>query len=357
MKIKLKIKKQRKVKNMSLNSSLKIDKKILLENLEKTIQKYDLIALKKKGENYLYDYIQKSKEIIFKYHPTVLSPKKFFFPKEEVLFEYTADGEVTPKSETKPTILFGIRPCDVNGIHILNEAFAESKGDPNYLAKKENSLVIGLDCEKLCDENAFCYRVKSQNSTKGADLFLHDLGSEFALTIITDKGKKFAQEYLQTSPGSAQALAKYQATKEKSFSLVAPFRDLDKLPEIFSKNQNHVIWKEKGSKCLSCGSCIMVCPTCYCFDVADEFALNLQKGERLRRWDACMLSSFAEVAGGENFRDKAENRLKHRLNRKFNYLMKKHGQAVCVGCGRCVRACLADINPKLIVKVLTGEQE
>jgi ferredoxin len=90
--------------------------------------------------------------------------------------------------------------------------------------------------------------------------------------------------------------------------------------------------------------------------VADELALNLQGGERIRRWDACMLSSFAVVAGGENFREEAEERLKHRIYRKFDYLMGKHGQSVCVGCGRCVRACLADISPKTIVEKITGEQ-
>jgi predicted molibdopterin-dependent oxidoreductase YjgC len=101
----------------------------------------------------------------------------------------------------------------------------------------------------------------------------------------------------------------------------------------------------------------MVCPTCYCFDVADELALSLKKGERIRRWDACMLSSFAVVAGGENFRHAAKQRLHHRLDRKFNFLMKKHNQSVCVGCGRCVRACLADISPKTVVEKIVGEGE
>ena len=91
--------------------------------------------------------------------------------------------------------------------------------------------------------------------------------------------------------------------------------------------------------------------------IADELALNLHKGERLRRWDACMLSSFAVVAGGESFRKSQHDRLKHRINRKFNYLMAKHGQAVCVGCGRCVRACLVDISPKTIVEKITNDEE
>jgi ferredoxin len=70
-----------------------------------------------------------------------------------------------------------------------------------------------------------------------------------------------------------------------------------------------------------------------------------------------MLSSFATVAGGENFREDKKERLKHRIYRKFDYLMKKHNQSVCVGCGRCVRACLAEISPKKIVQSITGEKE
>jgi len=100
-----------------------------------------------------------------------------------------------------------------------------------------------------------------------------------------------------------------------------------------------------------------VCPTCYCFDVSDELDLNLQGGKRTRKWDACMLSDFAVVAGGENFRHSATERLQHRINRKFNYLMRKHERSVCVGCGRCVRACLADINPQTIAETIADEKE
>ncbi|MBU0581173.1 MAG: 4Fe-4S dicluster domain-containing protein [Candidatus Margulisbacteria bacterium] len=334
-----------------------LSKKDLICGLDKAKADYKIAALTKKEDKILYDYIESSDQILWEYTPTVLSPKKFLFPREEVILNYTPDGDVQPNIQAESQVLFGIRPCDLNGIKIMNEAFAESKGDPNYLAKKEKTVVIGLDCKELCNEDAFCYRVKSNYTEAGFDIMLTDLGDEFAMEIATPQGQAFVDKYLTSGKVDSTKFEKYSKEKKKNFSKVPPFSKLDQFPEIFEKSKDHIIWEDEGAKCLSCGSCIMVCPTCYCFDVADDLALNLKSGTRIRRWDACMLSPFATVAGGENFRHEVKNRIRHRINRKFNYLMKKHGQSVCVGCGRCVRACLAEINPKRIAKIITGEKE
>jgi sulfhydrogenase subunit beta (sulfur reductase) len=326
----------------------------LLAGLNQAIRdQYQLVGpTKKEGKN-LYDYIKKSEELVFDYQPTVLSPKKFFFPVKEDLLKYTHDGKVQAVIEAKPLVLFGIRPCDLNGIKIMNEAFAEGNGDPNYLAKLEKTVVIGIDCKKVCDPDAFCFKVKSHHAKAGFDLMLFEKGDQYLVELATAKGKEFAKKYLKLEKADEKDLTAFLNEKEKSFGQEKPFKNLEKFPEIFEKNKTHKVWDEEGSRCLSCGSCIMVCPTCYCFDVNDEWELSLKKGARSRKWDACMLSSFAVVAGGENFRHSATKRLHHRINRKFDYLMKKHGQSVCVGCGRCVRACLAEISPKVIAEKIT----
>lgn len=327
----------------------------VLVGLDSASSAYTIAALTQKEGKTLFDVVQSSQDILLDYTPTVLSPKKFFFPQEEVFLEYTADGTLTPKIEAPPLVLFGIHPCEANAIKIMDEAFAESNGDPNYLAKRDASVIICLDCKEVCDENAFCYNVKSNYADAGYDLLLQAVNGGYAITVNTEKGKTFAETYFSPKPADPAAVEQFQQDKQKAFSQYSPFKKLDTLPEVFEANKSHAVWKEEGDKCLSCGSCIMVCPTCYCFDVADELALNLQKGQRIRRWDACMLSGFAKVGSGENFREDKEERLKHRIYRKFDYLMTKHGQSVCVGCGRCVRACLADISPKKIVEALTGE--
>ncbi len=339
---------------MSEQKILQAAKDEMLAGLDRASSEYQIAGVTRKEEKVLFDVVESSKELELEYCPTVLSPKKFFFPQEEVFLEYTADGQISAKIEAKPLILFGIHPCEANAVKILDEAFAESHGDPNYLAKRESTIIICIDCQDVCDEDSFCYKVKAQHAYAGFDLKLYDLGDDYAITVNTEKGKLFVEKFLTPQDADRDAVENYKLSKIKNFGKRSPFRGLEKLPEVFEASKDHTVWKEEGSRCLSCGSCIMVCPTCYCFDVADELALNLQRGERIRRWDACMLSSFAMVAGGESFRENAEDRLKHRIYRKFDYLMVKHGQAVCVGCGRCVRACLAEISPKKIVQTLTG---
>jgi sulfhydrogenase subunit beta (sulfur reductase) len=112
------------------------------------------------------------------------------------------------------------------------------------------------------------------------------------------------------------------------------------------------IWDELGQRCLSCGACSMVCPTCYCFDVKDKLSLDGASGERDRVWDSCMFSEFAEVAHGQNFRASAASRVKYRYYHKQWGYLSKFERVLCVGCGRCERACKAQISPRVVVDAL-----
>lgn len=335
----------------------KASKENILAGIKKAFSDYQVVALTKKGEKVLFDYVTSIQEIKLTYQPTILPLKKFFFPKDEVLLDYTADGKIASRIEAKPMVLFGVRPCDLNGLKILDEAFADDHGDPNYLAKKENAVVIGIDCKEICDKHAFCFKVNTQDAHGGFDIMLHELGDNYLIKTATEKGEAFVKKYFVTQDVSQPEFAEFKNLKLTGFKNEKQFANLENFPEIFDKNRTHPIWDQEGARCLSCGSCIITCPTCYCFDVKDEMELNMHKGCRTRNWDACMLSSFATVATGENFRHNATARLHHRINRKFNYLMKKHKMAVCVGCGRCVRACLADISPKTIAAAIVENQK
>lgn len=340
-----------------------ITKNDLCAGLDKARTEWAIAAPMQKHEDgrKLYDYIKNSSEILWEYMPTVLPLKKFFFPQTEALLEYNkSSGEVkAAKVEIKPTVLFGVTPCDLNGLKLLTEAFSDDHGDPSYLARREKAILIGIDCKKICDKHAFCFKVNAHNAVLGShDVMLYEIDRDhYLVSSATDKGKNFFAKYFTMSKTKGDEFVKFAAQKAEGFAKEHQFPDLYQFPDIFSKNEHHPIWKQEGDRCLSCGSCIMVCPTCYCFDVKDELELNLKSGKRIRKWDACMLDCFAVVAGGENFRGKAIDRLRHRINRKFNYLFRKHGESLCVGCGRCVRACLADISPRTIAAAIVNDKE
>jgi sulfite reductase subunit B len=119
------------------------------------------------------------------------------------------------------------------------------------------------------------------------------------------------------------------------------------IPELLSKTYGESgFWEKHSEKCLACGSCVLVCPTCYCFDVKEQADLSLEYGERIRTWDGCLLEDFAKIASGENFRPTRPTRYRHRYFKKGKYLFDRFGFISCVGCGRCSSNCLPDIaNP------------
>ncbi len=96
----------------------------------------------------------------------------------------------------------------------------------------------------------------------------------------------------------------------------------------------------------------MVCPTCYCFDVVDRMDADHKGGTRVRVWDSCQYRSFATVAHGANFRESRSSRVKYRYYHKQWGYLSKFERVLCVGCGRCARACLAGISPREVIAAL-----
>ena len=107
-------------------------------------------------------------------------------------------------------------------------------------------------------------------------------------------------------------------------------------------------WRDRVSKCISCGICTYVCPTCYCFTIADEIE-DLQ-GERLRAWDSCMFYQYTLEASGHNPRPSKFERYRNRIGHKFSYFPDQYnGMISCCGCGRCIRSCPVSIDIRRIV--------
>lgn len=284
------------------------------------------------------------------YRPTVTPPVKFMFPSRDPIlrFQRRAGGgiEVEAQLDQEPRILAGVRPCDLKGIALMDLAFADGIADPFYLARRQATTIIAFDCIQPCDERAFCAATKALGCREGADLFVTRVGTDQVVV----------QAFTQAGEGLLESASFDALAEEEAHRLVGevkrtePFgRPLDApvelLPSIIESHWKSPVWEKHVERCFSCGTCNLVCPTCYCYDMNDEDDLLMNSGARVRTWDSCMLRGFTEVAGGHVFRLAAANRQRHRIKRKFEYLPQRFEKgSFCVGCGRCGRQCTADID-------------
>ncbi|MFH1440492.1 MAG: 4Fe-4S dicluster domain-containing protein [Candidatus Omnitrophota bacterium] len=328
-----------------------------LEHLKK---KAKLYAPKKKENQFVFRPVKDISDIILKYIPTILPPKKYYFPQKEKLLKFNISPFKTSKAIEKfeDFILFAVHTCDIAGIQCMDVVFREGPEDPNYLNRKEKMTIIGIECLEYCDKHANCASMGTHTPRGGYDLMLVDIGDKFILHVNSEKGEKLVVnlDYIkESSQEDMDSLYKVREAKKKVFKeeFIAP---LDKVYDSFDKQFNSDLWKDVGKRCAACGNCTAVCPTCYCFDVLDEMDLTFNQGLRYRVWNSCQMDDFAKVAGGEDFRKGRDSRQRHRYYRKFKYPVDKFNRYFCTGCGRCTRTCMAGISLKDTVNsLLSGE--
>jgi ferredoxin len=334
---------------MELQVIEKSDHDLFVQNL---INNYQVEGVKRKEPSFFYDQIKSPEELCLDFDCTKIPPnKKYFLPPEEILLRFTTAPslEVTPVIESNPFILFGVHPYDLKAINQMDRVFANGVPDPHYLNRRASALLIGVDPTRVAPRS-FWADMEADSISNGFDLMLTDMGEGLIVEIGSEKGRD-----LLTQHGTARPATKDETRQRvnvrsqishlcKKRGLTFPKREI---PKLLEHSKENLFWEEQASKCLSCGTCNLVCPTCYCFDIQDDMELDLIHGERLRRWDGCVLQDFAKVATGENFRETRTSRYRHRLFRKGLYLFRVLDDVACVGCGRCASACLPDIADPL----------
>jgi sulfhydrogenase subunit beta (sulfur reductase) len=309
---------------------------------------YRVVGPKPLHGQHIFGEVRGAEELELGYPTTVIPPKKYLFPAREDLLAFKEGGQhIEVALENRPTVVLGMHTCDLHAIHLLDRVFSQGYGDQHYQARREHTVLVSIECLQPCMSHSFCKSMGTLGVTDGYDLHLTDLGDAYGVDIGTERGERLVQGFKPAREASAEdqsRLSRIMSEKWPRFPLRLDF-DVTDLPSLLSVSYTSSLWAELGERCLACGMCTNVCPTCYCFNVTDEVDFTLSAGRRYREWDSCQLDKFATVAGGHNFRASRANRQRHRFFRKGKYQTDAFGLLGCVGCGRCAQACLVNITP------------
>ncbi|MBX7191232.1 MAG: 4Fe-4S dicluster domain-containing protein [Sandaracinaceae bacterium] len=280
------------------------------------------------------------------------SPKPLFFPPEETLYraERRADGKVgfvPVVPSPAPKALLGVRACDVAAMRIQDRVFRDREHrEPRYAARRDDTIVVGVHClapGPLC----FCASMGAGPRVgEGADLALAERldagGHIFLVEALTARGQALLSR-LEGSEASDEELRwrdEALASAERSMGRTL---DTAELPGRLYAALDHPRWEEIASRCLACGSCTSVCPSCFCSGSDDPSDLEGAHTSHTRHWESCFTSAHGELHG-HTTRPRTSERYRQWATHKFGAWVSQMGQSGCVGCGRCIAWCPSGID-------------
>lgn len=291
--------------------------------------------------------------------------KKFFLPQREILFEYKKNRLIKNKESIKKQALFGLSVFDLSALMLYNNVFEK---DCFYQQTRKNTLVIGQSI-MLSDENFF----QDWEERYEEDVLEH-LRFDIFLGITNHHLPQSCQPFFLEQK---QTELKTQRVKYKVFtgSIIGQkildefgFKDYEhiqfagpikeegvnlemiKIKDAMKKNYKAEIWEELGKRCIECGKCSLVCPTCFCFDINDQMVLGKGKGQRERCWASCFYQEFSEIAGSYKFLDSTAKKIYNWYYHKFVRIPEEYSFSGCVNCGRCIKVCPVGIDIREVLK-------
>jgi ferredoxin len=277
--------------------------------------------------------------------------KQFLHPPIETL--WTAhkgdDGfSVAAGSPETPRFAFiGVRACELHAIAIQDRVLLDGPyRDVAYGMRRQDAFIVAVNCGEA---GGTCFCVSMETGPKadaGFDLALTELIDTARHEFLVEVGSRAGGDLLDRLPrrsASNADLAAAEAVIARTRSQMGRELETDGLKELLQGNLTHPRWDEVAERCLACGNCTSVCPTCFCTTVEDHSDLMGSSAERIRKWDSCFNLDFSYIHGG-SVRNSGSSRYRQWMTHKLASWIDQFGTSGCVGCGRCITWCPVGID-------------
>lgn len=297
-----------------------------------------------------YRLLRREDDALFGYAVGSQSWKQFLHAPVLSLWRAQRNGSAvqSPTDSQPPRFAFiGVRACELHAIAIQDRVFlGGGHVDPHYRVRRQDAFIIALNCG-VAGGTCFCVSMKTGPKVPaGFDLALTELLSPqehvFLLEIGTEAGRALLSGVPQR-PATPAEVAAAQAIVERTAANMGRTMRSDDVHDLLLRNLEHPRWKDVADRCLTCGNCTMVCPTCFCTSVEDSSDLAGLEASRSRRWDSCFTTDLSYVHGG-SVRQSARSRYRQWMTHKLASWHDQFGSSGCVGCGRCITWCPVGID-------------
>jgi sulfhydrogenase subunit beta (sulfur reductase) len=277
--------------------------------------------------------------------------KRFLHPPvETVLTSRNGEDGIAFATEARksPKLAFlGVRACEIHAIAIQDRVFCKGPyPDVAYEGRRRDAFIIAVNCGQA---GATCFCVSMQTGPKadsGFDLALTELlddgNHEFLVEVGSEAGAQLIEQIPHYQASDAQVVAA-EAVVMRTKSQMGRSLETAGIKELLLHNLNHPRWDDVAERCLTCGNCTLVCPTCFCTTIEDHSDLAGALAERVRRWDSCFTMDFSYIHGG-SVRKTARSRYRQWMTHKLASWIDQFGTSGCVGCGRCITWCPVGID-------------
>ncbi len=298
-----------------------------------------------------YRLRRRDDQALFGYVVGPRSWKHFLHPPKLTLFRARQEGgemEISEPPDDPPSYAFlGVRSCDLHAIAVQDRVLMEgAHPDPHYTARRQGIFTIAINCGEA-GGTCFCVSMDTgPRAESGFDLALTEVldgdGHRFVVEVGTERGAEVMAE-VASSPASEEDQRAPDAAAERAASQMGREIETEGLKELLYENYEHPRWDEVSERCLTCGNCTMVCPTCFCTTVEDVTDLAGTETQRERSWDSCFTMDFSYVHGG-SVRSTPRSRYRQWMTHKLATWWDQFGTTGCVGCGRCITWCPVAID-------------